>query len=56
VEVDWGKALSPGHERPWLILLGGIVRIIFNLKHGGCQILGLKSRGLSSSEYEGGKK
>jgi hypothetical protein len=25
----WDKVLSPGHERRWLILLGGIVRVDF---------------------------
>jgi hypothetical protein len=31
VEV-WGKALSPSHERRWLILLGGIISVVFELR------------------------
>jgi hypothetical protein len=27
-----------------------------SLEHGGCQILGLNSRGLSNPEHEGGKR
>jgi hypothetical protein len=28
----WGRASSPSRERHWLILLGGIVRVVFDLR------------------------
>jgi hypothetical protein len=31
VEV-WGQASSPDHNRHWLILQGGIVRVVFDLR------------------------
>jgi hypothetical protein len=46
----WGKPSSGWSH--WLVHLGGIIRVVFGLKHGECQMWGLNSRGLSSPEHE----
>jgi hypothetical protein len=40
------RASFPGRERHWLILLGGIVIVVFRLKHCERQMLGVKSESL----------
>jgi hypothetical protein len=37
-----GRASSPGHEKRWLMLLGGIVRVIFELETQWPPYLGTK--------------
>jgi hypothetical protein len=52
----WLRGSFFGHERRRLILvLGGIIRVVFDLKHGGHQMLEIKSHGLVSFEHEGGR-
>jgi hypothetical protein len=50
--VDSLSGLSSGCKR-WLILLGGIVRVVFDLGTRWATNVGVNSQGLFISEYEG---